>query len=244
MGLACTHAIALPFSRCTCPTGCGEPRLAVALMDTAVALVETYLRVNGYLTVTEYPVLEVSGNDGTRAVSDLDVLAFRFPAAGHDLHLRRHATLRGDLHTSVDPALGAPATQADMIVGEVKRGQARFNAATRRPEVLAVGLLRFGCCAPDDALPLARRLLAHGVAESAHGHRVRMVAFGGTPADAMAPGWHVVPLPAIVDFLQRHLEQHWDVLRHVHFSSDVLDLMALLQRVKTAILPTAESSHA
>ncbi|MFA5941955.1 MAG: MBL fold metallo-hydrolase [Sinimarinibacterium sp.] len=38
-------------------------------MDTAVALVEAYLRVNGYLTVTEYPVLEVSRHDEARAVT-------------------------------------------------------------------------------------------------------------------------------------------------------------------------------
>ncbi len=29
-------------------------------MDTAVALVETYLRINGYFTVTEYPVIEAA----------------------------------------------------------------------------------------------------------------------------------------------------------------------------------------
>lgn len=29
-------------------------------MDTAVALVQAYLHVNGYFTVTEYPVLEAS----------------------------------------------------------------------------------------------------------------------------------------------------------------------------------------
>ncbi len=122
-------------------------------MDTAVALVETYLRLNGYLTVTEYPILEVSGRDETRTVSDLDVLAFRFPAAGHELHPRRHGALRGDLHEQIDPALGASPGQADMIVGEVKRGQARFNPATRNAEVLAAGLLRFGCCPANDALP-------------------------------------------------------------------------------------------
>lgn len=208
-------------------------------MDTAVALVEAYLRVNGYLTVTEYPVLEVSRRNGTRSVSDLDVLAFRFPMAGHDLHLGHRTALRGDLHGQVDPALGAPAGKADMIVGEVKRGQARFNPATRNAEVLAAGLLRFGCCPTDDALPLARRLLAQGTAESVHGHRVRMVAFG-QPSDAPTRGWHTVPLVAIVGYLQRHLQEHWNVLRHIHFSNDVLDLLALLQRVNIGVPPPDE----
>ena len=209
-------------------------------MDTAVALVETYLRVNGYFTVTEYPVLEVSRRDGTRTVSALDVLAFRFPATGHELHPRRHGALRGDLHGQTDPALGAPPGQADMIVGEVKRGTARFNEATRTPEVLAAGLLRFGCCPPDEALPLARTLLAHGAADSAHGHRVRMVAFG-QPAEEAPRGWHTVPLASVIAYLQRHLREHWEVLRHVHFSSEVLDLLALLKRAEPDPVPAAKA---
>ena len=211
-------------------------------MDTAVALVEAYLRINGYFTVTEYPVLEVFRHDDTRTVSDLDVLAFRFPGAGREFSLSRRTVLVGDLHDSTDPALAAPAGQADMIVGEVKRGRAHFNAATRHPEVLALALRRFGCCDERDALPLARELLAHGHVRSAHGHSVRMVVFGGMPADAPSPAWHVVPLHAVTDFLQRHLNDHWDVLRHVHFSSDVLDVLAILQRAKSAA-PTVESAH-
>ena len=46
-------------------------------MDTAVALVQAYLQVNGYFTVVEYPVLEAYRRGPARAVTDLDVLAFR-----------------------------------------------------------------------------------------------------------------------------------------------------------------------
>jgi hypothetical protein len=51
-------------------------------MDTAVALIETYLGVNGYFTVTEYPIIETARSGGYRTVTDLDVLAVRFPGAG------------------------------------------------------------------------------------------------------------------------------------------------------------------
>lgn len=203
-------------------------------MDTAVALVEAYLRVNGYFTVTEYPVLEASASlSDAHAVSDLDVLAFRFPGAGQTFPLRKRAALVGDLYVGVDPALGSPSGQADMIVGEVKRGRARFNSATRRPEVLAFALRRFGCCPEDTALPVARQILAQGMASTPHGHVVRMVAFGGHAIETPPATWHVVSLPSMTDFLQAHLEENWEVLRHVHFSSDVLDLLALLQRAKT-----------
>jgi hypothetical protein len=38
-----------------------------------------------------------------------------------------------------DPALGCPADRADMIVGEVKEGAARFNPAIRDPFALEIG---------------------------------------------------------------------------------------------------------
>lgn len=48
-------------------------------MDNAVALVQAYLYVNGYFTVAEYPVLEALKHAGYRTVTDIDILAFRFP---------------------------------------------------------------------------------------------------------------------------------------------------------------------
>lgn len=46
-------------------------------MDTAVALVQAYLHINGYFTVTEYALVEVSHRHA-RSRTDLDILAFRF----------------------------------------------------------------------------------------------------------------------------------------------------------------------
>ena len=51
-------------------------------MDPAVGMVESYLRVNGYFTVTEYPSVEAPKYGEYRTATDLDVLAFRFPGAG------------------------------------------------------------------------------------------------------------------------------------------------------------------
>jgi hypothetical protein len=47
-----------------------------------------------------------------------------------------------------DPVLGCVADRPDMIVGEVKEGLARFNAATRDPVVLELALARFGAVRP------------------------------------------------------------------------------------------------
>lgn len=184
-------------------------------MDAAVALVQAYLHVNGYFTVTEYPVLE--GLKNVRTVTDLDILAYRLAGAAtpvaDGLHgdvssagaLARHrgrgvADLPGGLGSSQDtpsaawgsgpdPALHAPIDGPDMIVGEVKEGRARLNPALRDPRVLAAALARFGCCDVTDAAALTRRLLATGQVRTPAGHMVRIVAFGDTPDHRFeAPG--------------------------------------------------------
>lgn len=119
-------------------------------MDSAVALVESYLRVNGYFTVTEYPVAEVARNGGYRTATDLDVLAFRFPGAGRIVPSRRGAR-PGEPETILfapDPELGCAAEQADMLIGEVKEGRAELNRGAREPAVLRAVLTRFRCCRP------------------------------------------------------------------------------------------------
>ncbi|WP_288076939.1 hypothetical protein [Rhodococcus sp. (in: high G+C Gram-positive bacteria)] len=45
--------------------------------DTAVGLVLANLRVNGYVAVAEYPVLEATGRGSPRTLTDLDILAMR-----------------------------------------------------------------------------------------------------------------------------------------------------------------------
>jgi len=57
-----------------------------------------------------------------------------------------------------------------MIVGEVKEGPARFNPATRDPDVLRIALARFGCCGSEEAGELARTLLARGHVDAPSGH--------------------------------------------------------------------------
>ena len=102
-------------------------------MDTAVALVQAYLRINGYFTVAEYPVLETYGREHARTVTDLDILAFRFAGAGHEVIRSRGRHRDVSRGAGTDPLLRCPADRPDMIVGEVKEGAARFNAAVRGP---------------------------------------------------------------------------------------------------------------
>lgn len=47
-------------------------------MDTAVGLVRAYLELSGYFVLAELPVRTLRGGRA-RAVTDLDILAVRFP---------------------------------------------------------------------------------------------------------------------------------------------------------------------
>lgn len=125
---------------------------------------ESYLRVNGYFTVTEYPLVEASKYGGYRTATDLDILAFRFPGAGKLASMKSQpATTGGSVISYVpDPALGCDPQQADMLIGEVKEGRAELNSAAHDPAVLQAALTRFGCCGADpvgmvvEALPQSR----------------------------------------------------------------------------------------
>jgi hypothetical protein len=199
-------------------------------MDTAVALVQAYLHVNGYFTVVEYPVLEDLRGGHARSVTDLDVLAFRFAGAGHDVIRGRGRRPLAGRVLAPDAILGCLPDRPDMIVGEVKEGSARLNAAIRDPAVLEVALARFGCCPPDHAPTLTRQLLTKGHATTPAGHAVRMVAFGDTPDDDRREPWTTVPMRHIVLFLQSYLREHWSILRHAQIRDPAFGVLALIEK--------------
>lgn len=211
-------------------------------MDNAVVLVRAYLHVNGYFTVTEHPVLEASRHHGFRTVTDLDVLAFRFPGAGRQLHgVEVNAPGRGALRFEPDPALGVPGDCADMLVAEVKEGRARFNEAMRDPAALEAALARFGCCAPEHARGLAHEVLGRGRATLPNGHEVRLAVFASTTESPGRPGALVIGLGHVVRFLQDYLREHWALLRHAQLKDPVLGFLATLEKALREPAPPAAS---
>ncbi|MEQ1575729.1 MAG: hypothetical protein ABL993_15930, partial [Vicinamibacterales bacterium] len=129
-----------------------------------------------------------------------------------------------------DPILGCPADRPDMIVGEVKEGAARLNAAMRDPVVLEVALSRFGCCPAEHAPTLTRQLLARGHATTPAGHSIRIVAFGDIPDSVRQGPWTTVPMRHVVLFLRGYLREHWAVLRHAPIRDPVLGVLALIEK--------------
>jgi hypothetical protein len=194
-------------------------------MDNAVALVRAYLHVNGYFTVTEYPVVGPARHgSGYRSVTDLDVLAFRFPGAG--VSPEDHETW------APDPELGCPPEEPDMLVGEVKEGHAELNEAARDPAALRAVLIRFGCCPPAHAESLVQELLRKGTAHVPGGHRVRLIAFGGLPPARPDSRVAVISLGHVVEFLQAHLRRHWEVLRHAQSKDPALGFLMTLEKAR------------
>jgi len=203
-------------------------------MDTAVALVQAYLHVNGYFTVAEYPVLESFRSDHARTVTDLDILAFRFAGAGHEVIRGRGSQQLVKPGLETDSVLRCPSDRPDMIVGEVKEGAARFNAAMRNPAVLAVALARFGCCREEHVHEVVSQLLSRGSASAPGGHSVRMVAFGDVGGDNQPSTGMTVSMRHVVEFLQEHLRQHWEVLRYAQLRDPAFAVLALLEKWGTS----------
>lgn len=196
-------------------------------MDNAVALVQAYLHVNGYFTITEYPVLEAT-RSGVEVATDLDVLAFRFPGAGRLVPSRRKG--KAQWITEVDPALQCRPGVADMLIGEVKEGHAQLNRAARDPDVLKAVLMRFGCCTETHVPKIVEQLIRTGASGMPSGHHARLVAFGSSGENLPGQNYHVITLAHVLEFLQAYLRAHWDLLRHAQFKHPAFGFLVTLEK--------------
>ncbi|HJT15831.1 MAG TPA: hypothetical protein VJ853_00510, partial [Thermoanaerobaculia bacterium] len=188
-------------------------------MDHAVSLVQTYLQLNGYFTSAEYPIMASAGRNGVRSITDIDILAFRFPA-GIAANGSRRAPKGLDV-SDLDPGLGAPPNGIDMVIGEVKEGKVGINTGIRDPEVLKAVISRLGDESAD-ADRAVDELLRSGTTQLPSGVSVRMIAFGAFPPGAPVPPCRIISLGHVLDFLQSYVHRHWKVLRHLQFKDPAL----------------------
>ena len=200
-------------------------------MDTAVALVKSYLELCGYFVLAELPV-RAHHEGGYSDVTDLDVIAVRFPHAPLTGSRRTDRPL--EVYLGTDPALRTSPDGVDVVIGEVKEGQARLNPALRRDETIAFALRRLGCC-PESHLDEEARLIRHAGARkmSMPGRtpcRVRLVSFAGHGV-ASDHGVLTVSLSHCVDFIANRLMESRDVLGGAQFKDTVLGLLALQDKL-------------
>jgi len=197
-------------------------------MDVGTQLVQAYLRLNGYLTVAEYPLVEERRHDAIRTLTDIDLLAVRFDVA-NDGKSGKGRRVSGPLASAPDPLLGGPEVGTDMIVAEVKQGRAFVNPATHDPAVLAAVLTRFGCCQDGESRQLVQQLQRDGTATSEMGHTVRMVLFAAR-GERAPHGWHWVHLDRVVAFVDGYLRKHSAQFGGVDLKDPALAWLALLQK--------------
>ena len=197
-------------------------------MDTAVALVKTYLQANGFFTVTEYPILEVMGGGETRTVTDIDILALRFPGAGG---FGTSGSTTG-MRVEPDTELGIDDSVIEAIIGEVKEGSADLNKAARDPEVLRAVLRRFGAMDEDVADSLVDDLVRTGTAHHPAGIRVRLMVFASKPPSRRKFRYSWVSHASIGSWLQEQVRDNWDRVKAVQSKDAALGFLILFEKAR------------
>ncbi len=195
-------------------------------MDTAVALVQSYLYANGFFTVTEYPILETIAPGTSRTVTDIDVLALRFPGAGEG---DGDATTSG-IVLAPDPKLGISDEYIEVIIGEVKEGAAVLNKAARDPDVLHAVLGRFGKMRDDVADELIEELVRTGTAVHPAGIRLRQMVFASKPPTKRQIRYTWISHGHIAAWMREQVRTHWGKLKTIQSKDPALSFLLLFEK--------------
>ena len=218
--------------------GVGPAPCQHGAVDIAVDLVENYLRLSGYLTLSEFEV-QARGPDGAfETVTDIDIMAMRLPG---DIYA-------GDPHGGPDcrlllindPELRLGEDQVDVIVGEVKQGDAEFNPGIRRHEVLHSVLRRIKFIYDEPLDPVVASLQSDGIRLSpARGGgevRTRLVAFGRADACDL----HTITHSHIVKTMLGFFSGLEDAFRPVQFRDPAPAMLSLLLKSGFEVTKPAE----
>lgn len=211
-------------------------------MDNAVALVQSYLRLNGYFTVTEYPVLEAMKDGRYRMATDVDVVALRLPRAGGIVAASPRHSEEAAEEFVPDPILHVPENDADLIIAEVKEGRPTLNRGATNPDVLSAVLSRFGRCAIDDLGSSVQELRRHGRTKLSDRVQARLLAFGAGDATGGTRKYDVIPLHHVLRFLEDYLRENWDLLRHAQLRDPTFGFLATLKKARSDSQPEPPSA--
>jgi hypothetical protein len=195
-------------------------------VDIAVNLVESYLRLTGYLTLSEFEVQHRDPNGRYKSVTDIDVMAVRMPGA----------TYIGDPHGAQDcalvqlsdPVLGLEADTIDVIIGEVKQGVAELNPGIKDHAVLHAMTRRVEWLYEEPIEAVIEGLQRHDVHRSpAKGGariRTRLVAFGRSPVSTET----VISLSHVVSTMLGFFETFAEAFQPVQFREPAPAFLRLL----------------
>lgn len=197
-------------------------------MDIAVNLVESYLRLNGYLTLSEFEI-QGRGKSGIyETLTDVDIVGLRFPGEVYaaDAHNEREARML----LIDDPVLNLEADHIDVIIGEVKQGEAVFNPSLTAHQVLHTVVRRLEWIYGSDIESVVREVAEAGIAVtpscSGASVRTRLVAFGRSQQNDL----HTISLSHIVEQMTAFMTDFDDVLRSANFKDPASALLRLLAK--------------
>lgn len=204
-------------------------------MDIGVNLVENYLRLTGYLTLTEFEVQRRLENGQYATVTDVDIVAVRFPGEiyvgdPHDPHGDECGMLLIE-----DPALQLREDCVDVIIGEVKQGEASINANLTERTTLRAVLQRLSwlyAVELDDVITGLQEEQMH-FSDSRGGAtvRTRIVAFGQAPTTSLNILTHSHMIDTMLDFFDKFEE----AFRPLQFKDPAPALLRLLNKVGYAV---------
>jgi hypothetical protein len=130
-----------------------------------------------------------------------------------------------------DPVLDLPEDTVDVIIGEVKQGEAVFNPGLTDHHTLHTVLQRVAWLYEDGVHQVARDLEKHLVCyqtdPSDRKVRTRLVAFGRSPVNNL----HTISLTHVFNTMIGQFEEYGDALRAAQFKNPAAALIRLL--VKT-----------
>lgn len=195
-------------------------------MDIAVNLVENYLRLTGYMTLSEFEVQRRDKKGRFKTVTDVDVMGIRFPG---EIYLGDpHREADCELLVIDDPVLGLEPDTIDIIVGEVKQGNAELNPGIKDHAVLHSMLRRVEWVYDEPVEQVIQGLQQEG-AHSAPGRgggrvRTRLVAFGRSRFSNQ----NTIALGHIVTTMLDFFEEHEDAFRPIQFREPAPAFLRLL----------------
>lgn len=195
-------------------------------MDIAVNLVENYLRLTGYMTLSEFEVQRRDKDGRFKSVTDIDIMGIRFPG---DIYIGDpHAPADYEMLLIDDTVLEHEDDTIDVIVGEVKQGQAEFNPGIKDHGVLHSMLRRvewvYDVGINDVIDGLQRQGVHRGPSKGGAIVRTRLVAFGRSRYSNL----NTISLSHIVTTMLEFFEKHEDAFRPIQFREPAPALLSLL----------------
>jgi len=192
-----------------------------------VSLVEAYLRLCGYLTLAEFGVQGRSPAGGFESITDVDIMGLRLPG---DVYAGDPRDADAHLLLIADPVLQLRPGMVDVIVGEVKQGEAEFNPGLRRRAVLHSLLQRVEWLYGEPLAVVVDGLIDHHLRMS-RGRgggeiRTRLVAFGRSSRCDL----HTISHAHIVETMAGFLSGSGGAFHPVQFSAPAAAMLSLLMK--------------